>query len=97
VEDWLELSWACGPIGRNLLRISSAAILMAGAVGCTPEPPPAEHTVARHAILIVIDTLRADRVGYMGADRATSPRVDQLARDGTSFLRAYANSPWTRS
>jgi len=91
----LELSWACGPIGRNLLRISSAAILVAGAAACAPEPPPAEHTVARHAILIVIDTLRADRVGYMGADRATSPRVDQLARDGTSFLRAYANSPWT--
>jgi len=59
----LELSWACGPIGRNLLRISSAAILVAGAAACAPEPPPAEHTVARHAILIVIDTLRADEGG----------------------------------
>lgn len=91
----MELSWACGSNGRNFLRISSAAILVAGVAACAPESPPAEHTVARHAILIVIDTLRADRVGFMGADRPTSPRVDQLARDGTSFSRAYANSPWT--
>ena len=91
----MELSWACRSNGRSFLRISSAAILAAGVAACAPEPPSAEDAVARHAILIVIDTLRADRVGFMGADRPTSPRVDQLARDGTSFSNAYANSPWT--
>jgi arylsulfatase A-like enzyme len=51
--------------------------------------------VARNAIIIVIDTLRADRVGHLGAKRPTTPRVDQLARDGTTFADAHANSPWT--
>lgn len=68
---------------------------MAWAVACGPEPPAAEHVAARNAILIVIDTLRADRVGFMGARRPTSPRVDWLAKNGAVFSDAYANSPWT--
>ncbi len=69
--------------------------LAAGIAGCGSEAPPSERVVARNAILIVIDTLRADRVGFMGAGRPTSPRVDWLAQHGAAFSDAYANSPWT--
>lgn len=40
-------------------------------------------------ILISVDTLRADHLGSYGYERATSPAVDSLARDGVLF--AYAN------
>lgn len=46
-------------------------------------------------LLITIDTLRADHVGAYGYDRATTPRIDQLAAAGTVFERAYATSSWT--
>jgi arylsulfatase A-like enzyme len=48
-----------------------------------------------NVILVSIDTLRADHVGAYGYDRATTPALDALAKDGALFLNAYASSPWT--
>lgn len=41
------------------------------------------------AILIVIDTLRADHLGCYGYHRETSPNIDRLAKDGVLFENAY--------
>jgi len=41
-------------------------------------------------ILIVIDTLRADRLGCYGYPKPTSPAIDALARSGALFERAFA-------
>ena len=41
------------------------------------------------AILIVIDTLRADHLGCYGYHRETSPNIDHLAKDGVLFENAY--------
>ncbi len=46
-------------------------------------------------VLILIDTLRADRLGCYGSPAGASPHVDALAARGTLFERAYAPSPWT--
>ncbi|MFT5686208.1 MAG: arylsulfatase A-like enzyme [Myxococcota bacterium] len=46
-------------------------------------------------VLIVIDTLRADRLGVYGADRETSPGIDALAASGVRFDDAYSTAPWT--
>ncbi len=50
---------------------------------------------ARRIILISIDTLRADHLGYYGYQKETSPQIDLLASDSVSFLNTYASSPWT--
>ena len=52
---------------------------------------------ARHpsAVLVVVDTLRADVLGAYGDMRGLTPRLDALAEAGTVFERAYAASPWT--
>lgn len=47
-------------------------------------------------LLIVVDTLRADRLGSYGAERDTSPALDRLAASGVRFQRAYATAPWTK-
>jgi len=54
------------------------------------------HRGARPNIVVyVIDTLRADRLGVYGYDRPTSPAIDELAREGIVFDRAYSAAPWT--
>lgn len=47
-------------------------------------------------IVVVIDTLRADRLGLSGYARPTSPVLDQLAREGAAFTDCTAQSSWTR-
>lgn len=46
-------------------------------------------------LLITIDCLRADHVGAYGYDRATTPMLDDLAKKGIRFAKAYANAPMT--
>lgn len=46
-------------------------------------------------ILITMDTLRADRLGFMGYADAITPTLDSLAASGTVFERCYSTSPTT--
>jgi len=56
-----------------------------GVLACGGE---AERSPRRlNLILILVDTLRADHLGYQGYSRATSPRLDSLAEDSVVFLR----------
>ncbi|MCH2105690.1 MAG: sulfatase [Planctomycetes bacterium] len=48
-----------------------------------------------NVILIVLDTLRADRLGTYGDTSGLTPGLDALAERGVVFDRAYAASPWT--
>ena len=48
-----------------------------------------------HVLLISLDTLRADHLGAWGYDRPTSPFLDELARFGVRFDRAFSHSPTT--
>ncbi len=65
------------------------AILALGALpACTPAPP-------RNAVLIVLDTLRADRLFSYGNPRLTSPVLDAMAREGALFETVVSNAPWT--
>ncbi len=49
-----------------------------------------------NVLVVVVDTLREDRLGCYGADRDTSPAIDKLAATGALFENAYAPSPWTK-
>lgn len=46
-------------------------------------------------IFVLVDTLRADRLGPYGDGRGLSPFVDELAAEGVTFERAIAAAPWT--
>jgi arylsulfatase A-like enzyme len=47
-------------------------------------------------ILIVIDALRADHVSAYGYERATTPNLDAIARDGIVFEQAFSAANWTK-
>jgi arylsulfatase A-like enzyme len=46
-------------------------------------------------IIYLVDTLRADRLGFYGYPRPTSPELDGLAAESVVFDQAYAPAPWT--
>lgn len=52
--------------------------------------------MVRGVILIVIDCLRADHLSCYGYHRPTTPTIDDLARRGTLWKRAYSTSSWTK-
>jgi len=49
----------------------------------------------RSAVLITIDTLRGDYLGYAGNPSVRSPSLDSLSRYSTVFSEAYTNLPLT--
>jgi arylsulfatase A-like enzyme len=55
----------------------------------------ARETKRPNVLIVVIDTLRADRLGAYGNTRGLTPFLDELASRGTLFERAYAPSSWT--
>lgn len=62
----------------------------AGCGGPTDEAPRRPDVV-----MIVVDTLRADRLSCYGYDRPTSPRIDGFAQEGAVFLDTTSQWPWT--
>ena len=76
---------------------AAAVVLILLGVGWILRPaaalPPLEQ--APNVLLISIDTLRADHLGSYGYPRPTSPRLDQLAREGARFETAVAPTSWT--
>lgn len=73
---------------QRLQNLAIASLLMGSLAACS-QPAP-------NVLLIVVDTLRADRLSSYGNPRATSPSIDALATEGARFTRAYATAPWTK-
>jgi arylsulfatase A-like enzyme len=51
----------------------------------------------KNVVIIMIDTLRPDRLGTFGYERDTSPNIDNFASEAVLFERAFSVSPWTRT
>lgn len=49
-----------------------------------------------NVVLIIIDTLRADKLGCYGFPKNISPEIDLLAQKGVLFEKVIAQSSWTR-
>jgi arylsulfatase A-like enzyme len=47
-------------------------------------------------LLVTIDSLRADHVGYHGYERDVTPNIDEYASRGSRFLNAYSHVGGTR-
>lgn len=82
--------------GRTLevgIRSLTAACIMFLACGDPPEPE--DPTQPPNFILIVVDTLRADRLRFAGYEKNLSPSFDALRSESVWFRNAYATSSWT--
>ena len=79
-------------VGAGLLATS-----IVGLVAAWPSPsrPVARAGSGPDLLLVVMDSVRRDRVGAYGHGRPTSPHFDSLAAEGTLFEDAQAGGPWT--
>ena len=67
-----------------------------------PDTPETESTGtsnasirAQNMIIVLIDSLRTDRISALGYARKTTPSLDALAKEGRIFTNAYAQSNHT--
>ncbi len=77
-------------VGVLLSTLSTLALVLGVAWWLTrPASPP-------NVVLILIDTLRADRLGCYGHSKETSPTIDALAERGILFEQAFSQAGWTK-
>ena len=90
--------------GARIGQCAGLALLL-GAAGCAAptasevlsETPQAERSgkTARNIVLITLDTLRWDAVGFLSERKDVTPGLDSWAAQGTVFERAWAHNVMT--
>jgi arylsulfatase A-like enzyme len=58
----------------------------------TLPPPPPKPSI----VLVLVDTLRRDYLGFHGFEGPISPGLDWLASESTVFENAFTQAPWTK-
>src|SRR5262245_29595300 len=71
------------------LLIAAASVIVAAVVLVRP------HRGRPNVLLVVIDSLRADRLGAYGSSKGLTPFLDALARESLVYENAYATTSWT--
>lgn len=84
---------------RRVSWLSCVSWLTLLLIACAPSPSkpaaPAAPEAARSVLLVTIDTLRADHVGVYGHSAARTPAIDEVAKNGVRFEKAWATAPIT--
>jgi N-acetylglucosamine-6-sulfatase len=76
---------------RRAAALVACAVLAAEACGGPTSAPPS--TRPPNVVFILVDDLRWDDLAVAGHPFAETPAIDQLAREGTRFLNAFATTP----
>lgn len=96
--------------GRLLTNPLVAAVILAVAAGgwsltvgrWEPGPvvgagaPGRQGVTGPNVLLVMVDTLRADRLSAYGWGGGRTPHIDALAADGIRYARNFAQASWTR-
>jgi arylsulfatase A-like enzyme len=83
---------------RTISRPGSRVVLLAAAVALAVTTGLSCGSLGskpRNVVFITIDTLRADRIGFDGYARPSTPNLDRLAAGSRVFPRGYSTSGWT--
>ena len=70
------------------------AVLLIALLSCAIAPG-ASAADRPDILLITMDTTRADRLGFYGYERPTSPNLDAFAEKSVVYERAFSTSTWT--
>lgn len=97
-------------VGGRLSALALLAVFVLGLPGCerkgktpaerAPKPRPKigllpEGAAKPNIVFILIDALRADRLGVYGHRGGLAPTIDTIAFTGVTFDRCVAPAPWT--
>src|SRR5215813_1174359 len=78
---------AASPLHSRRHTAAIAVVAMLALAGCWRRSPD--------VIVVLVDTMRADRLGAAGGTPGLTPFLDSLAASGTLFTNAYSTSSWT--
>jgi arylsulfatase A-like enzyme len=78
---------------RTASALAWLALAAAGIACHSPRPVTAENPV--NVLVIMLDTVRVDRLSTYGYERPVSPHLDALAGEGVRFDRFFSSSSWT--
>jgi len=79
-------------MNTRLMRTSALLLLPLLLLACHHRESAAPAADKPDVILVTIDTLRADSVGYAGNARVKTPFLDKLAAEGIVFANAHAHN-----
>ena len=108
-SGWTQIEIDLGPYAGRTLRLTFAKRSDGQARSCDgrrltptdfvywakPQVRPRRLEGKPNVILVSLDTVRADHLGFMGYHRDTSPNLDRLAAQGCFFKTAVSQAPWT--
>ena len=74
--------------------------LLATLSGSCSDPAPVDEgpggpLVGKPIVIILFDAFSAKHVTHLGYDKSTTPNLDQLAAEGTTFENAFSPTPYT--
>jgi arylsulfatase A-like enzyme/Flp pilus assembly protein TadD len=80
-----------------LVLLAGAVVIGAGLayVAIFKGRAPVKREPQANVLLITLDTTRADRLGCYGFDKARTPNLDSLAKNGVRFKNVYCPVPLT--
>src|ERR1044072_4533299 len=82
---------SAGPPFFMRIRLAATAFLLSIAFSLVAGQQPRRPNI----LLITRDTVRADRMGFLGSTRSLTPALDPFARTATVFTHAYSQAPVT--
>ena len=96
-SDYLDKA-ARHRFGQGLIALALLALLTpVGRTGSSPSPTGNRGGEGPNLLLLVWDTTRAENLGPYGYNRATTPHLSALAKQGTLFENAFSASVFTLS
>jgi len=85
--------------GNSLLSWGKIFIIVACflvfGIGCDKKNGNITPKELQGAVIILLDTVRADHLSCYGYNRKTSPNIDVLSEKGIQFNATVSNTPWT--
>lgn len=82
-------------MGAGVLLASVPAVFAIGPLGCSGSNQSGRPPQHPNALLIILDTTRADVLSCYGEGQARTPAIDELAAGGLLFTEAVAQNPYT--
>ena len=80
---------------RLRILVCLLSVILTGAISMIFSGPAKRREPAFNVLLITIDTLRFDRVGFLDPRHVKTPNLDALAKRSLVFTRAFAHNPVT--
>lgn len=102
--EWQDQMWSLGKAVGKLARLDieiagekgSRVALGAPAIRIAPPRVEDASRKPKNAIVLLIDTLRADKLSAYGKTHVKSPAFDKFTSEATLFERCQATANWTK-